>query len=48
MIKKVSVKNTLEKLLAGKSDDIFTNHEYKFKQEELRIEFKFFIENFNK
>jgi len=33
MTKKVIVKNRLKKLLAGKSDDIFTNHEYQFKQE---------------
>jgi len=42
-IKKVSLKNILKKLSAG--DDILTNHECKFKQEELRIVFKCSIIN---
>jgi len=42
-IKKVSLKNILKKLSAG--DDILTNHECKFKQEELRIVFKSSIIN---
>ena len=44
MTKKVSVVHTSKKL-SIKGSDIFTNHEYKFKQEELRIAFKFFMEN---
>ncbi|GAG97268.1 unnamed protein product [marine sediment metagenome] len=40
-IKRVSVKNTLKKLSAV--DDIYIYHEYKLKQEELRIVFKFSI-----
>ena len=39
--KKVSVVHTSKKLSAG--EDIFTNLKYKFKQEELRIVFKFSI-----
>ncbi len=39
----VIVKNTSKKLSAD--DDIFNNHEYKFKQEELRIVFKSSIIN---
>ena len=39
--KKVSVVHTSKKLSAG--NDIFTNHKYKFKQEELRLAFKFSI-----
>jgi len=41
IIKIVTVKNTLKKLSAG--DDIFIYLEYKLKQEELRIVFKFSI-----
>jgi len=39
--KKVIVNHTSKKLSAG--DDIFMNHKYKFKPEELRIVFKFYI-----
>ena len=39
--KKVIVNHTSKKLSAG--DDIFMNHKYKFKPEELRIVFKFSI-----
>jgi hypothetical protein len=45
MTKKVSVTYTSKKLSDGNSEDIFPNHEYKFKQEELRIAFKFFMNN---
>jgi len=43
MTKKVILKYTSKKLSAG--EDIFTNREYKFKQEELRIVFKSSILN---
>ena len=43
IIKRVTVKNILKKLSAGQSDDIFIYLEYKLKQEELRIVFKFSI-----
>jgi len=43
MTKKVIVKYISKKLSAG--DDIFINHEYKFKQKELRIVFKCSIIN---
>jgi len=43
--KKVIVKYISKKLGGGMPDDIFTNHEYKFKQEELRIVFKCSIIN---
>ena len=45
MTKKVIVKYISKKLGGGMPDDIFINHEYKFKQEELRIVFKCSIIN---